>query len=146
VTLNTLGTLSAVVGLNQPAVDLVLDWAELSRMPLPAFSAHHATIRRGGQRVVEMRDMVLLPERIGQSMSAREARVDAAGILGAGTLRGRATPQRTSIRLRFGAMHVEVVGRRLSSPRPTVDFTVGLGDGEASRQVSAPIRLASTRR
>ena len=131
VTMNALGDVGHVVGLDQPAVDLVLDWAALAPLDLPPFSAIRAVVRRAGIRVMDMRDVRLWPENGGQSMSATEVHVDQVAALGDGTVSGHSTPDRTELTLIFGGhLRVEVTGRQLDSPQPSVKFAVGLGSAE----------------
>ena len=131
VTLNALGDLSHVVGLDQPAVDLVLDWAALAPLDLPPFSAAHAVVRRAGIRVMDMRDLRLWSQDGGRSMSATEVHVDKVAALGDATVSGHSTADLTAVTLLYGGqLRIEVTGRQLDSPQPSVDLTVGLGSME----------------
>ncbi len=125
VTMNTLGDLSRVAGMDQPAVDLLLDWAEVAPRELPPLSVAHALIRRAGERVVEMRNMRVWPEHGGQSMTAVKVHVDKVAALGDATLSGHSNPDKTVMTLVFGKhLGVQVTGTRLGTPRPNVDFKV----------------------
>ena len=131
VTLNALGDLSHVVGLDQPAVDLVLDWAVLAPLDLPPFSASRALVRRAGVRVMDMQDLRLWSQNGGRSMSAAQVHVDKAAALGDATVSGHSTPDLTALTLVFGAhLQIDVTGRQLDSPQPSINFAVGFGSAE----------------
>jgi hypothetical protein len=125
VTMNGLGDLSRVVGLDQPAVDLLLDWTALAPRDVPPLSVARVLVRRSGERVVEMRNMRLWMENGGQSMSAVKVHVDKVAALGDATLSGHSAPVKTVMNLVFGKhLGVQVTGTQLRAPRPNVDFKV----------------------
>lgn len=125
VKLNALGDLSRVAGMDQPAVDLLLDWAVLAQRRLPSFTAARAVVSRAGHRVVEMRGMRIWPDHGGQSMSAANVRVDKMAAFGDAKLTGHSVPDRTAMTLVFGQhLRIDVTGHRLDERWPKVDFAV----------------------
>lgn len=128
VRLNTLGDVSRAVGMEQPGVDLVLDWAALASPRMPPFRAEHAIIRRAGQRAVSLTGLELAPQGSGQSISAAAARVDQVAVLGPARLNGHSTTSRTTLALTFSDhLRIGIAGHHLDTARPTIDFSVTIG-------------------
>jgi hypothetical protein len=125
---NTLGDMSRIVGLDQPALELMFDSAKLSRGRNPSLEAGHAVLRRAGKQVAGFRDLRVATSENGSTISSPHAHLDQAALLGEGALRLTATPTAAVFSVVFaGDLKVKIVLDHIDATRPTADFSVAIG-------------------
>lgn len=126
VSLNTLGDIGHIGGLDQSGIDLALDSAQLASNPHPPFHAVHATIHRAGRPVAVLEHLRVSTTDTVRRTSASRLRAATAPFLGDGTLDARSTPDRADVNFVFGHLHIHVEGRHLEDRRPQVSFSARL--------------------
>ena len=127
--LNTFGDMSSIVGLDEPAVELMLDFAEMSTRKLPPFLASRANMLRAGRSFATLRDMRVGPVRSGMSISARHMSVGQIAALGDASLRMTASPDRVFADFHFHSMlRLKITTERARARRPNVRFEIGVAE------------------
>ena len=133
VELNTLGDMTRIVGMDEPAVAMMFDSAQMSAREVPPFLAGHAKILRAGQSIATLRDMRVTPLPTGMSISSRDMRVDQASALGDAALMMTATPDRVVVDVQFQSnLRAKVSADHMRAVRPSIRFEIGLG-GDGAR-------------
>jgi hypothetical protein len=133
VELDVLGDLSRLVGLEQAALDLMFDTAELSGRKAPRFLAAQAVVSREGQVVIRFHELDVTSGDEGMTVSSPRACFEPAAVLGEGPLVLKATPTLAVVTFAFSkSMRVEIVLDRIDGARPAAQFKLAL---EPSRPV-----------
>jgi hypothetical protein len=129
VELNTLGDLSRIVGLDQPALELMFDAAELSSAQNPPLLATRAVVRRAGKQVSSFQDLEVTSSAEGMTITSPATRLDQGALLGAGALRLTATPTAVTLTVAFaGDLKVKIVLDHVDATRPSADFNISIGE------------------
>lgn len=128
VELNTLGDLTAIAGLDEPAIELMFDAAHMAAHPAPPFLAASVTVLRAGLPLAVLTDLRMMPLPEGMSLVARSMRARQISALGVASLRATASPERAQAVLQFESkLRVTVTAEHLQAPRPRVRFEVARG-------------------
>jgi len=129
VELNTLGDITSIVGLNEPAVELLFDAAQMSARKTPSFLASSATVLRATRPIASLSDMRVTPTHTGLSISVRSVRVNQVSALGEASLRMVASPDYAFTDLHFhSTLHVTVTAEHLRAEHPNVRFEIARGE------------------
>lgn len=129
VELNTLGDITSIVGLNEPAIELLLDAAQMSARKTPSFLASSATVLRATRPIASLSDMRATPTHTGLAISVRSVRVNQVSALGEASLRMTASPDHVFTDFHFhSGLHVTITAEHLRAERPNVRFEIARGD------------------
>jgi hypothetical protein len=132
VELNTLGDITTVVGLNEPAIELLFDAAQMSARKTPSFLASSATVLRASQPIASINDMRVTQTHTGISISAPRMRVNQVSALGDASLRMSASPDHAFTDLHFHSnVHVTITAEHLQARRPDVRFEIARGESDS---------------
>lgn len=125
VELNTLGDLSAIAGLNEPAIELLFDAARLAAHPTFPLLAASVTVLRAGQALAVLTDLRIMPLPAGISLAARSMRARQLSALGVASLLVKASPEHVEALLQFQSkLRVTLSADNMAAPRPKVRFTL----------------------
>lgn len=132
VDLNTLGDLSRLMGLDQLALELMFGTAKLASDPNPPLRAAQAVLRLAGKQVSSYRDLEVISNAAGMTITSPAVQLDQAALLGAGVLRLTATPTAVTVTVVFaGDLKVKVVLDHIDASRPSADFEISIGSSRA---------------
>lgn len=127
---NALGEVGGIVGLDEPAIELLFDATHMAAHPPPPLLAANATVLRAGLPLAVLTELRLVPVPEGMSVTARSMRAGQISALGAASLRATASPEHALTVLHFDSnLRVTLTAERMQSPRPRVRFEIGRGAG-----------------
>jgi len=128
VELNTLGDLSAIAGLDEPAIELMFDAAYLAAHPALPFRAASVTVLRAGQPLAVLTDLRMMPLPEGISLAVRSMRARQISAPGVASLLVKASPEVAQAVLQFQSkLRVTVTADNVQAPRPRVRFELARG-------------------
>ena len=130
VELNTLGDLTALVGLDEPAVELMFDAAYLAERPTLPLRVANVTVLRDGRPLAMLTELQVLPLPDGLSLAARSLRAGQISALGAASLYATASPGHARAVLKYPSrLRITVIAEHLDAPKPSVRFEIAHGAG-----------------
>ena len=131
---NTLGSLSSIVGLDGPVLEMMFDSAKLSSDRNPSLLATRAVLRRAGKPVSSYQDLRVVSSDEGTIITSPAVQVAQATVLGPGALRLTATPTAVTLSVVFAKdLRVKVVLDHIDATKPSADFNIAIGESAPSR-------------
>ena len=127
VTLNTLGDLTRIAGVEQQVLELMFDSATLSADANPPLFATHAVLRLGGKEVTTYEDMKVVSTETEMTVTSPSIRLAQPAVLGPGVLRLTARPTAVTLQVAFADFKIKIVLDHVDATRPTADFDLTMG-------------------
>lgn len=127
VTLNTLGDLTRIAGVEQQVIELMFDSATLSADVNPPLFATHAVLRLGGKEVTTYEDLKVVSTRTEMTVTSPSTRLAQPAVWGPGVLRLTASPTAVTLKVAFADFKIKIVLDHVDATRPTANFDLTMG-------------------
>ncbi len=130
VTLNTLGDLTRIAGVEHQVLELMFDSATLSSGVHPPLFAAHAVLRLGGKEVATYEELKVVSTETAMTVTSPSVRLAQFAVWGPGVLRLTASPTAVTLKVAFADFKIKIVLDHVDATRPTADFDLTLGTAQ----------------